>query len=334
MIPRGRWPAAALFVNLRPADVDVNVHPMKTEVRLRNSGAVFELVYHAIRDRLADQTREPTLPDQADEGKPPDWARGTTPSAPGRMEQTERVLRLTMDVPAAPSVEQRPLGLGYAASSKESALSSPNRLTFQNRGTEARAKIPNYSRLKIVGQVFAGYIALEGNEGLILVDQHAAHERITFEKLRAELRAGQIMVQSRLVPETIELNPARAGLVQSALPQLRALGFDVEAFGASTLVLNGAPAVFGPDAGPALLSEMIEGINAGGPEMRGEEAFEELLKQLACHGSIRVGRTLEEREIRELLAELDRTEFKTNCPHGRPVHIEFGRGNIERMFRR
>jgi DNA mismatch repair protein MutL len=332
MIPRGRWPAAVLLVKVRPAEVDVNIHPMKIEVRFRNSGAVFELVYRALRDRLADQTsasslhREATA-DEAAQATPDgsDVVAGF-PAQP--KERPESRLRLTMDSASALSIEQKPLGLGYGTGPNANAA------PMENRAPNPRARIPIYSQLKVVGQVFAGYIALEGDDGLILVDQHAAHERVTFEKLRDELRAGEIRVQSRLVPETVELNPARAGRVQWALPQLRALGFDVEAFGGSALVLKGAPAVFGPEAGPTLLIEMIEGLADGETQMRGEEAFEGLLKQLACHGSIRVGRRLEEREIRELLAELDRTEFKSNCPHGRPVHIEFGRGSIERMFRR
>ena len=335
MIPRGRWPAAALFLELRPGDVDVNVHPMKTEVRLRNSGAVFELVYHAIRDRLADQTQPSNIPAEVEKrvSSPLDGTTVIISDARSSMEQTERALRLTMDVPAAPNAEQRLLGLSYGRGSKASTSSFANPLPA-TAGTDAKREIPNYSQLRVIGQVFAGYIALEANEGLILVDQHAAHERITFERLRAQLRAGQIIVQSRLVPETIELNPVRAGWVHAALPQLAALGFAVEIFGTSTLVLKGAPAVFGPDAGPALLSELIDTMAAPRSEVGGEEAFEELLKELACRGSIRVGRALQQQEIRELLSELDRTEFKTNCPHGRPVHIELGRGHIERMFKR
>jgi len=169
---------------------------------------------------------------------------------------------------------------------------------------------------------------------LILVDQHAAHERVTFEKLRAELRNGGIRVQARLVPEPLELDSARAAQIQAAVPQLRALGFEVEPFGPATMLLKGAPAVFGAEAGVKLLADMIDSMGESGFELRGEQAFDDCLKQLACHGSVRVGRVLEEREIRELLAELDRTQFKTNCPHGRPVHIQFGRGQIERMFRR
>jgi DNA mismatch repair protein MutL len=363
LIPRGRYPAVFLFLDLRPEEVDVNVHPMKTEVRFRRGGAVFDLVYHALRARLKDQVaaiegagaREPNLgdgaiveaplsapatdsavivardgcglPAAADEsafhtGGAPASSRNGDP-LPYANTQASRPLRLVADAPSAGPATQRPLGFGFrrdASAGEETA--------------EQIAGIPIYSRLKILGQIFAGFVALEGPDGLILIDQHAAHERVTFEKLRAELRAGGVRMQPTLAPEVIELNPARAAQALAALPEIRALGFQVEPFGPAALRLSGSPAVFGLEGGRRLLTEMIDSVGENGFRARGEAAFEDLLKTLACHGSVRAGRTLDLREMAELLAELDRTEFKSNCPHGRPVHIEFRRGQIERMFRR
>jgi len=356
LLPRGRHPAACLFVELRPDDVDVNVHPMKTEVRFKRAGSVFELVFHALRDRLADQTPAGAAgvaqssvlahPDAAVVAESSDVAASAATSddsagvsaapagaaaagAGGRDASASRPLRLVPDSPAR--AEQRALGLGYTGTgSAAGTAAEPVPAASAANGPA----IPRYSRLRIIGQIFAGYIALEGEDGLILVDQHAAHERVTFERLRAELRSGSIRTQQMLAPETIELDPARAAQVQAALSELRALGFEVEPFGPTTIVLKGTPAVFGPQGGPRLLSDMISSMGESGFGLRGEAAFEDLLKQLACHGSVRVGRSLQEHEIVELLADLDRTRFKTNCPHGRPVHIEFRRGQIERMFRR
>ena len=332
LIPRGRHPAAIVFVDLRHEDVDVNVHPMKTEVRFRNSGAVFEAVYHALRDRLADQSdadaaTEPILAASAGVAQPSALfaarevsVEQVSTAAPAPI-RSDAPLRLVADNPAPAREFQRPLGLGY------------DRAAMLNEAEPARA-IPMYSRLKVIGQLFAGYIALEGEDGLLLIDQHAAHERVTFEKLRAELQGGGIRVQAMLTPETIELNPARAAQIQAALPELRAIGFDLEPFGPATLLLKGAPAVFGVDDAARLLRDMLDAVADGGARQSTGAAFEELLKRLACHGSVRVGRVLEAQEIHSLLEELDRTEFKTNCPHGRPVHISFPRGQIERMFRR
>jgi DNA mismatch repair protein MutL len=356
---------------MRPEDVDVNVHPMKTEVRFRNSGAVFEAVYHALRARLADQTGDQTQAGAA-AGPPsaaaPAAAAAITGAALTGFSDGPRALRLVPDAPAHARAEQRALGLGApglkwtsstaaeaaalydAPASDDSAaapainggaqiipkvvpLGPPGEKPISERQIPERP-IPMYSRLRVIGQVFAGYIALEGDDGLILVDQHAAHERVTFEKLRAELRAGGIRVQAMLTPVPIELNPARAPQVHQALSEFRAMGFDLEPFGPATLLLKGAPAVFGADGGARLLTEMIDAMGEDGFRLSGATAFEQMLKQLACHGSVRVGRVLRDPEISALLEELDRTEFKTNCPHGRPVHIQWGRGVIERMFRR
>jgi DNA mismatch repair protein MutL len=328
LLPRGRHPAAVLFLELRLEDVDVNVHPMKTEVRFRRAGDVFELTYRALRARLADQTdaspadAESRASGAGDSAAPPSAVSpaavlpAAAPGPPG-----ERPLRLVPDAPPGPRAEQAPLRLGYAGG-----------LAANRDGPAAR--VPLYSQLRVVGQLFAGYIALEGEGGLILIDQHAAHERVTFERLRAELREGGIRTQALLAPERLELNPAHAPRIQGALSGLRAMGFDVDTFGPSTLLLKGVPAVFGSAGGLRLLPDMIESMGQGGFGPGAEAAFEDWLKLLACHGSVRVGRALDDREIKQLLSDLDRTEFKTNCPHGRPVHIEFGRGQIERMFRR
>ncbi|HEY6417369.1 MAG TPA: DNA mismatch repair endonuclease MutL [Candidatus Binataceae bacterium] len=343
LIPRGRHPAAVVFVDLRPEEVDVNVHPMKTEVRFRNGGAVFEVVYHALRDRLADQSAGAAASAAAfgDAAASPDAAGGAAAQAarapadtgeqPQRPSPSDRPLRLLADTLASARPAQRPLGLGYSG---DRTAAPGATVPGGGRAVPATPTIPMYSQLRVIGQLFAGYIALEGEEGMLLIDQHAAHERVTFERLRAELRDGGIRTQAMLAPQPVELNPGRAAQIQAAIPELRAMGFEVEPFGATTILLKGAPAVFGPQGGAKLLADMLESMGESGFGMRGEDAFEDLLKQLACHGSVRVGRVLEPGEIHALLADLDRTEFKTNCPHGRPVHIQFGRGQIERMFRR
>jgi DNA mismatch repair protein MutL len=333
LLPRGRHPAVALFVELPPEEVDVNVHPMKTEVRFRRSGQIFELVYSALRDRLKDQTTDGAMAKGlalAPEQSPPAPSLLSPPSS-FDMQEGEKSgaasvppLRLIADSMAARAA-QASLGLGFA-----SAHNDPD----NGNMTPAGPPVPHYSSLRVVGQLFAGFIALEGDDGLILVDQHAAHERVTFERLRIEFRAGGIRVQPMLTPVPFELNPGRAAQTMAALPELRALGFEVEPFGAAALLLKGAPAVFAPGDSRKLLSDMLDSMGENGFRLHGAGAMEEWLKTLACHGSLRAGRVLDLREISSLLEQLDRTEFKTNCPHGRPVHIEFRRTQLERMFRR
>jgi DNA mismatch repair protein MutL len=339
LLPRGRYPAVVLFVELAHGAVDVNVHPMKTEVRFRHPGAVFEAVYRTLRARLADQATAEfppvTLPVEPSEAAieafaaPATAVREAWPAAREAVAAAarERTLRLVADA-SAPFAGQAALRLGFGraafASDPVALASAPLAIT---------AAAPRYAELKVLGQLFTGYIALEGEDGLILIDQHAAHERVTFEKLRAEFQAGAIRVQPMLTPATLELDPARAARVAAGLPELRAMGFEVEQFGPAAIVLKGAPAIFGAEGGARLLGDMIDAMGDQGFGARGE-AFDDCLKTLACHGSVRAGRTLRPPEIAELLTALDATEFKTNCPHGRPVHIEFRRGAIERMFRR
>src|ERR1700722_18521013 len=252
LIPRGRHPATLLFVDIRPEEVDVNVHPMKTEVRFRNGGAVFDVVYHAIRDRLADQTENAPAPATDDaamalitiSSKSESSRDGDAAPKP----RSDAPLRLVPDAPS-PVAYQRPLTLAYDRDARPAAsLASPI----------PTAPIPMYSKLRVIGQIFAGYIALETEEGLLLIDQHAAHERVTFEKLRRELRDGGIRTQAMLAPVSVELNPARASQVHGAIGELRAMGFDVEPFGPTTILLKGAPAVFGPEGGAKLPGDMIE----------------------------------------------------------------------------
>ncbi len=399
LIPRGRHPAVALMIELRAEEVDVNVHPMKTEVRFRNSGTLFELVYHALRARLSDQTAASGSGDnQTTAGGDDQTARisGATdrtevptapnhdaqsyaviPSAPAMpavstaavahdlaaampIDMDQRRLRLIADTPAA-KIEQRALGLGYRRETNGGDLEHP--AAGLERGIEGiedgvggraaatittaldggappgkerrGAPVPRYSDMRVLGQLFAGYIVLEDDDGLLLVDQHAAHERVTFERLRAEMRAGGVRRQALLAPVTLELGLARAAQVTAGLAELCAIGFELEQFGPTTILLKAAPAVFGANGdGVKLLTDVIEGMGDGGGRPRSEGAFEDLLKRLACHGSVRVGRQLATDEISALLAALDATPFKSNCPHGRPVHIRFPRGQIERLFRR
>jgi DNA mismatch repair protein MutL len=347
LLPRGRHPAVALFIDLPAGEVDVNVHPMKTEVRFRHSGQIFELVYSVLRERLKDQTvTEIALKPfggNSDQPAPPTPARSVAakaeeandtidskPTLPhmsllddGAWHPASRPLRLVAD-PAMTGISQVSLRLGFTQA---------NRTLYGEATASTSRLVPQYSSFRVIGQLFAGFIALEGEDRLILVDQHAAHERITFERLRAQLQAGAIRVQPMLTPIVFELNPSRAGPTIAALPELRVMGFEVEVFGPTTVLLKGTPAVFGATDGRQLFSDFLDSIGESGLRLH-EVELESWLKTISCHGSLRMGRVLTMHEISSLLEQLDRTEFKTNCPHGRPVHIEFRRTQLERMFRR
>jgi DNA mismatch repair protein MutL len=354
LLPRGRYPAVMLFVELPAPEVDVNVHPMKAEVRFRRSGAVFEAIYRVLRDRLAIQGSY-TSAGLSDQG----WEKSSLSAAPsslnlpvsgdstygnGPAHQGVRAdaparplgapaklggLRLIIDNPAAAGRDPQAL-----AGARPATELTGSRQTEQAVAPLRSDELPAYSSLRLLGQFLAGYIVLEEAEGILLVDQHAAHERVTFEKLRAELASGGVRIQARLVPEPFELSVARADEVLAALPALRALGFDVEPFGGRSIVVKGTPALFAPSEGLRVFNDLAEAVGEEGLAADSASAFEVKLRLMACHGSIRVGHALSDAEMKRLLEELDRTPYKTTCPHGRPVHIRFGLAQIERMFRR
>jgi len=353
LLPRGRYPGVILFVELPAHEVDVNVHPMKTEVRFRRSGAVFEAVYRVLRDRMANQI--PHVPPLAAGQSPAKSEQQSAPTGLARNafdQSTPSPLANFAFCAAAqtrsPDAQAKSGGLRLVVDSALPRYSEPHSSagTFESKiaqGTSASTPpatltrseaLVRYSELRLLGQFLAGYIVLEHDDGLLLVDQHAAHERVTFEKLRAELASGGVRVQARLVPEALELSRVGAGEVLGALPTLRALGFEVEPFGPRTIVVKGTPALFAPSEGLRLLKDLVEGVGEEGLAQNSASAFELKLKLIACHGSVRAGRALAEPEMRRLLEELDLAPFNTTCPHGRPTYIRFDLRQIERMFRR
>jgi DNA mismatch repair protein MutL len=199
--------------------------------------------------------------------------------------------------------------------------------------TSAVARL-GFSGLRFVGQVFRGYIICEGADRLVLIDQHAAHERVAFERLREQHRAGAIEQQPLLIAPVVTLEPGRAEAIAAAGDRLAALGFDVEPFGDERFLVRALPALLGDDDPQLLLEDLADGLEDVGSQHAADDAVEEILGRIACHSVIRVGRALAPAEIEALLAALDGLAYATNCPHGRPVSVEFTRGQVERMFGR
>lgn len=321
LIPRGRWPGAIVKLTLPSADVDVNVHPAKHEVRFRLAHVVHDTVLGALRRALAGAS-----------GLGEDTAAAPVATA-------LRTYTLRSAPPAPPLFPSRPLGGAPAANA-----SMPDRVLAVHEAPDpapppdadpiAEPATSGYGSLRFVGQVFRGYLVCEGADRIVLVDQHAAHERVAFERLRAQHRAGAIERQALLLPMTADLDPGQCEAVQARLDDLAALGFEIEPFGEHAFVVRAVPALLGHDDPRLLLEDLADGLAAVGSHLSAEEAIETVLGRIACHSVIRVGRGLTAGEVTRLLADLDALAYGSNCPHGRPVSVEFSRGQIERMFGR
>jgi len=321
LIPRGRWPGAIVKLVLPPADVDVNVHPAKHEVRFRLAHVVHDTVLGALRRTLAG-------------------ASGLADDAPAEPVATAlRTYTLRASPTAAPLFPSGfiapPRGAGTGADAPAVAVhEAPAAAPPTDADPSAEPATAGYASLRFVGQVFRGYLVCEGADRIVLVDQHAAHERVAFERLRAQHRAGAIERQALLLPMTADLDPGQSEAVQARLDDLAALGFEIEPFGEHAFVVRAVPALLGHDDPRLLLEDLADGLAAVGSHLSAEEAIETVLGRIACHSVIRVGRGLTTAEVTRLLADLDALAYGSNCPHGRPVSVEFSRGQIERMFGR
>jgi DNA mismatch repair protein MutL len=318
LVPRGRWPGAIVLLEVPPADVDVNVHPAKHEVRFRLAHVVHDSVVTAVRRAL----RSMGAPAPGDAGSVAEAlqryaARGDS-TRPLALIHGAAPLRHSDAPIAMDAAVRRFAGAGEAA----------------RGGDGERGDARGFARLRFVGQVFRGYIVCEGGDRLVLVDQHAAHERVAFERLRAEYQAGAVERQVLLLPRTVELDPARAEAVRDAHDRLTALGFDVEPFGETTVLVRAVPALLGDDDPALLLEDLADSLATHGSHLSAAESVDAILGRIACHSVVRVGRSLGAIEIEALLAALDALTYGSNCPHGRPVSVEFTRGQVERMFGR
>jgi DNA mismatch repair protein MutL len=322
LLMHGRYPGAAVFLDIPPEDVDVNVHPAKSEVRFRRAGAVHELIAHAVQQRLRDQPREP----RATAGAAPPPVTGPLPFA-GAARPTAAAgwppLHLIDDPqPTAAAARGWPSG----APPPTAPLPEPPAAPGEPGGF--------FASLRAVGQVLDGYLVCEAPERLVLIDQHAAHERVTFERLRNAYASGLVPRQQLLVPAVIELGPREAALLREQLDTLDGVGFEVDAYGGSAFAVRAVPALLADTDVAVLLRDLTDDLADIGRSRRVEAAAEAVLARLACHSAVRVGHHMGPQQIRALLVAMDQADFSGNCPHGRPAYVVMPRGEIERWFRR
>jgi DNA mismatch repair protein MutL len=323
MLARDRHPVVALFLDL-PADmVDVNVHPAKTEVRFREPQMIRGLIVSGLRRALDEAGhRSAQRPDEAalaawqsepqirhpDEGRDL-WQYSESLAAPafaGATRVMEHRSTFSMPPPAARA---------------EPAWAPPPDTVVHPLGV-AR------------GQVAKTYIVAEAEDGLVLVDQHAAHERLVLERMRAALAGGKVAAQALLLPEVIELDEPACDRLEARIEELAELGLDLERFGPRAMLVRSTPALLGQGDVTGLVTDLADELAAFDEALSLKERLDHVASTMACHGSVRAGRVLSVAEMNALLREMEVTPHSGQCNHGRPTWVKLAHGDIEKLFGR
>jgi DNA mismatch repair protein MutL len=308
----GRYPLTALFLEIPPQEVDVNVHPAKAEVRFRNPDKVFSFVQRSVRKTLLAYSPIPNV-------APSLW--GTT-----------RTL---------PSEQPHHTGLDWKIGHDEQLVDQTLRVEpdslppISTRGVQSPVASPEPSipLLRLVGQIGATYLVAEGPDGLYLVDQHAAHERVLFEKLMAQHAIKNIPSQALLTPVTVTLPPPSAHLLVTQLPVLQNFGFGVEEFGPNSFQVRAMPALFMGSDPAAALRALVEDFEEDESPLQNE--IEAKVAARVCKRmAVKAGQALSTEEQRGLLIDLEACAAPRTCPHGRPTIIHLSVDMLERQFGR
>jgi len=244
-------------------------------------------------------------------------------------------------VPLAGATPQ--LGLRLPPGAAPPWAAPPLRLVDTPTGAAAAAPLPAadaaaaggfFGALRPLGQVFEGYLICEGRDQLVLIDQHAAHERVTFERLRAAHASGLVPRQQVLVPTVVELGPREAALLGEQVQTLDAVGIEIEPYGRGAFAVRAVPALLADADAAALLRDLATDLVDVGRSRRLDDAVDAVLARLACHSAVRVGQSMGPAQMRALLCAMDAVDFSGNCPHGRPAFLVLSRGDLERWFKR
>ncbi|MFZ9396674.1 MAG: DNA mismatch repair endonuclease MutL, partial [Erythrobacter sp.] len=341
MLARDRHAVLALFLELPPEEVDVNVHPAKTEVRFRDAAGVRGFIVSGLRQALATGDRRSAQgPDRTAMDR---WQQEPVfPPAAGEAagQQTLRSIFEGRDWSAQrPRVSEA----GRAWRAYEGEVLAREDFAPQGRAVEPEVQddaAPEYPLGIARGQVANTYIVAEAADGLVLVDQHAAHERLVLERLRAA-GAGDAVARSQalLVPDVVELDEPDCDRLEQASEGFAQLGLVIERFGPSAMLVRALPVALAKADSSALLADLADDIAKHGPFERSgalllEEKLEHVLATMACHGSVRAGRTMRVEEMNALLREMERTPRSGQCNHGRPTWVKLSMSDVERLFGR
>jgi DNA mismatch repair protein MutL len=306
LVPNGRHPMLALFLTLPPDEVDVNVHPAKTELRFRDAQAVRALIVTALHEALggAQHRATATLSEQA-------------------------LSRMTRPVGVSMPNRQA-FGFADRAQAPLSPIATPSAVTHVETEGDAVA----YPLGAVRAQVHDTFIIAETENSLVIVDQHAAHERLVYERLKKAFANGGLSRQMLLIPEVVELDAEAAERLAGAAADLERLGLVVEAFGQSAVIVREVPALLGQGNLQGLMRDLADELAEGEGSLVVSERLDHVLSTMACHGSVRAGRRLNATEMNALLRDMEETPFSGQCNHGRPTYVELKLSDIEKLFQR
>jgi DNA mismatch repair protein MutL len=345
-LPRDRHPSLALFVTLEPRELDVNVHPAKTEVRFRNAGLVRGLLVHALKTALAREgmrsattggsatiaafrPEQGSYPSSFRAAGPPrggyDWRR--SPARPGEFRGGF--------FPRAGFAEaaQAAFDVGAPAVGGEASLADIGAMAAATVASPA----PDTTAHPLgaaCAQVHDAYIVAQTRDGLIVIDQHAAHERIVYEKLKAALERSGVARQILLIPEIVELDEVDVDRLLAHAQELARYGLVLESFGPGAVALRETPSLLGEIDGAGLVRDLAEHSSEWDETLPLERRLMHVAATMACHGSVRAGRRLKIQEMNALLREMEVTPNSGQCNHGRPTYVELKLTDIERLFGR
>ena len=300
----------------------MNVHPAKTEVRFRDPSAIRGLIIGGLRRALDADSQRSAAREQS--AAPVMWTSSVTydadlaqfPSGSGDFETNSGPSRAFEG--AAAVAEARAL-FDHAPSA---------------RAEPAVAPVPRYPLGVARGQVAATYIVAEAEDGLVIVDQHAAHERLVLERMRAAREGGGIVAQALLIPEVLELEEPDCDRLEAAAAELAGMGFEIERFGDTSVLVRSVPAALGKTDAKALAADLAAEIAELGGPISLRDRLDHVAATIACHGSVRAGRVLSVAEMNALLREMEVTPRSGQCNHGRPTWVKLAHGDIERLFGR
>ncbi len=322
LLPEKRYPIAVLNLTLPFADVDVNAHPTKREVRFHHESQVYSLLQKAVRSALI---AESPVPRMSGAGLPAGgrWPKGDTPASAG-------FFRNPFD---RSPLDRSPIGAGAATNAGGGIPYSAGGGLETYAGPADAAATPRQALplLRVVGQIKLTYIVAESPDGMYLVDQHAAHERVIFDRLRQQAASNSPQCQPLLQPVSVELTPAQLEVLQSNVTLLASHGFQIEPFGESTYLVRAVPSVLNTGDPAQSFTDLLDMVAFEGLMRQQEDA---LTASLACHSAIRAGKALSDEEMRALLEQLEATDNPHTCPHGRPTLLHFSEYQMEREFGR